>query len=564
MHNFLSTATPPPILVDPATQKLQELAEYIDWQSLAARGALQTAQGTYARCLPSNPTLAGADAATYLQSFIPLVEADLLAQHDGYGPVRWLWYLRRAPDLLFEGTYGTTLGYDRALAEAISSFFTVSDISDSINRVSFRVDEAAFRHLARYVGRIKLLSQLHMLYRRAGKGATLDVSQPIFTADSSDSVAHAIEIYDQRHDRSEELTFPGLGLALPAPDVRTLASSGTPGDPVALLSMPCSPSTTAPVTFPNGNGELTVVTARVRHVIRAQKLSAILRPFADSEAPDYLENIAALVELLMLVPAICSKAPWALSSIVQYGYAFVDEGSLRAIIDRELPPIASQLSSLTHSHMWPQRFDELFEALQAVTATSWPLSSGSVLRRFNGRVLIDTTCASQALLSRTELGRSPLHGNPRALLFERQCQTAIDSTHWAPAPSISNLRGRTLRRNGLALTDIDAIGANGGSLLIVSCKSIIYDRAYDRGDFRVVRNIQTTVDDAVATWESILADLRSSPTGDNFDFSEFNQIIGVVCTPFVAYSDNAQSLSFAQPKLRTCVSLQELVTWLNG
>jgi len=40
-------------------------------------------------------------------------------------------------------------------------------------------------------------------------------------------------------------------------------------------------------------------------------------------------------------------------------------------------------------------------------------------------------------------------------------------------------------------------------MLIVSCKSVIYDRNYDQGDFRVTRNTQATVDQAVIELEAI-------------------------------------------------------------
>ena len=114
------------------------------------------------------------------------------------------------------------------------------------------------------------------------------------------------------------------------------------------------------------------------------------------------------------------------------------------------------------------------------------------------------------------------------------------------------------------LTDIDAIGVKEGTLLIVSCKSIIYDRDYDQGVFRVIRNTQATVDEAVVAWEGVVAELRRQRTGENFDFSPFDEVIGVVCTPFAAYSNENRTLAFVKPNLRVSSSMLELRDWLAG
>ncbi len=152
--------------------------------------------------------------------------------------------------------------------------------------------------------------------------------------------------------------------------------------------------------------------------------------------------------------------------------------------------------------------------------------------------------------------------NSRAGAFEDQVQGIVDRTAWKPPPPLAAIGRKTLRRNGRAITDVDAIGAKEGSLLLVSCKSVIYDREYDRGEFRVVRNVQTRVDDGVRDWLEITADLLRDK-GDNFDFTAFGNAIAVVCTPFVVYSDNPVTLEWAEEGLRRCSSASELKAWLD-
>ena len=539
------------------------LAASTNWVKLAARSAYETAERVYAMCPPSQPTLDGVEAANYLQQVVPLVQADVLGEHRAYGPVRWLWYLRRSPDSLFEGDYGTTLGYDRLLAEVLSAQFTAIDTSDRADLVAFRVDDASFRHLVRYVGRVKLLSQLHMLYRRVGKGAVLDARRPVFMAPTSAAIESAMHVYDERHDRSHEFVGAGLGLVSVDPNFEQLVQDGAAGEPIAFLSMACTPSFPAPVTYPDGSGGLGVATVQVRHVTKELNLTRILNPMGEGGGlPEYLPGIAALTQLLMLVPAISAHVPWALSSICQQGYVFVGEQRLREIVDRHLPDVVDQLAPRTPGFAWPSNFDQWHAALAAVTASLWPLSSGSVLRRFRENLLIDTTSATHAFLHRIEVGRTPLLGNLRAREFELQCQDLIDGTAWAPAPDVKALRGRTLRAGARALTDIDALGVKDRTLLIVSCKSVIYDRDYDQGDFRVIRNTQATVDQAVIDWEAIVAELRRQPRGENFDFSQFDEIVAFVCSPFAPYTSEDRTLAFVRPGLRANSSMLELRDWL--
>ena len=553
----------PPRVIDAATQKFQELTASTDWLRLAHQAAHETASRVYATCPPPQHTLAGIDAANYLQAIIPLTQADILEQHNYYGPVRWIWYLRRAPDNLFEGNYGTTLGYDRLLAEMLSSQFTAGDVGEMAERVSFRVDDAAIRHLARYIGRVKLLSHLHTLYRRVGKGAILDASCPVINADASEAIERAIQIYDVRHDRSRGSVGAGLGLATVDPNFQQLVDESSAGVPMAFLSIGCTPSFEVPVTYPDSAGGLSIATVNARHVIKKLSLARVLTPVgAEGGIPDYMSDIAPLIQLLMLVPAICVHVPWALSSITQQGYLFMGEERLRDTVDHYLPEIVGQLSPLTPGYSWPADFIQWRDSLLAVTASTWPLSSGNVMRRFRENFLIDTTGASHALLHRLALARSPAIGNLRAKEFELQCQELIDGTPWEPSYEVRALRGRPLRQGGRVLTDIDAIGVSGKTLLVVSCKSIIYDRDYDQGVFRVIRNTQATIDDAVNAWDMVVSELRRQPTGENFNFSQFDEIIGVVCTPFVAYSSEERTLAFVKPNLRVCSSILELRDWL--
>ncbi|MNJ64612.1 hypothetical protein D3C77_605730 [compost metagenome] len=142
-------------------------------------------------------------------------------------------------------------------------------------------------------------------------------------------------------------------------------------------------------------------------------------------------------------------------------------------------------------------------------------------------------------------------------------QEAVDQTRWGNSQH-HGLRQRALRVDGQQLTDIDAIGSYDDTLLIISCKSIPYTREYDQGTHRAIRNAASTVDNGVDFWTNIVSQLTANPIGDNFDFSGYKQIVGVVCTPFAVYTSDAKSLSMTAQDLRWACSLDELIEYLEG
>lgn len=180
-------------------------------------------------------------------------------------------------------------------------------------------------------------------------------------------------------------------------------------------------------------------------------------------------------------------------------------------------------------------------------------------------MMIDVTGASGTLRRHAMVERTAKHvSKPRGDTFELQVQDSIDASPWSASDELSALRGRMLRYNSLDFTDLDAVGERDGMLLVVSCKSVVYDAAYDRGEFRIIRNIQTRIDEAVVYWQSIVEHLGQRPIGDNFDLSRYHRIIGVVCTPFAVYSDNALTLSFVDEGLRSAVAAYELARWMRA
>lgn len=202
--------------------------------------------------------------------------------------------------------------------------------------------------------------------------------------------------------------------------------------------------------------------------------------------------------------------------------------------------------------------------LQSMRGSAWPLIPGPVLRSDGHAALLDFYFASlrlNALIG--EFGQTGVAANIRSNFFELSVQAAIDGSAWRPTHAMAKLRGKPLRRQGRHITDIDAIGIQGDRLLCVSCKSTLYSPQYDAGEFRTIRNREGMLLTAIAEWDKKIETLRANPTGDNFDFSAFTDIIGVVCTPLPVYTSTTPVAAMTPQTLAPGCSFRELEMWLS-
>jgi hypothetical protein len=62
-----------------------------------------------------------ATATAVLDECIQQITVELRRWANAETSIRWLWMLRRLPRRVFEGNLATTIGYDRTLAEVVSS-----------------------------------------------------------------------------------------------------------------------------------------------------------------------------------------------------------------------------------------------------------------------------------------------------------------------------------------------------------------------------------------------------------------------------------------------------------
>ena len=73
-------------------------------------------------------SLSGEAADAYLTQCITTIgDAAARAARNGYGAFQWLWYLRRVPRAVLEGSLETTAPYDLSLAEVLATLAAPGD-----------------------------------------------------------------------------------------------------------------------------------------------------------------------------------------------------------------------------------------------------------------------------------------------------------------------------------------------------------------------------------------------------------------------------------------------------
>ncbi len=363
-------------VVDQPALKLRSLLTSHNWRRLGG----QAAASTFAKAISKSPApsllLSGEEASQYLQQLIPEVERQIATEHSRYGCVRWLWYLRRIPKEFFGGSYSTTFAYDRVLSESLTGSWPEPSTPVG-SLLHFPVDDSAARQIARFLGRVKLLSHLHTVYRRIGKGAELDLRGSIAFANTPEAIETAIRLYDERHDQGYNFCAPGLGIA-------TLTSAPERMDDVfelngnsLLVSFAIAEPVRVNAPFPKGP-EIVDAELDSWHALRVMPLQKVFDPFsdADSDPLPYLSLLAAVIQLLILLPAFLGRFVGAFAGTLQHGYFLLPERKLEELISEALADINVTLKERCPRVNWPADYGAWLSQLQPSTATNLATEAG--------------------------------------------------------------------------------------------------------------------------------------------------------------------------------------------
>ena len=507
-------------------------------------------------------------AGIYLNKCANFIEESLIKSVQHYSGYQWLWYLRRMPRCVFEGQYATTFAYDNMLATVLSATSTkfsnvLSKQGDAVYFFSTHI--TTLRRILQYCCRVRLLSHFHVLLRIVGKGATLKLQKnklPITIINKE--TEEAIILFDKRSDIDSD----GLDFFLIASG--TMLSSEwsiEEWEKSILLTVAFESPTIVEFEYKGLTDKPISVKESANYcmqILSLKKLQEVMQDPRLGGKTLWPTELGSLILLLRASIFLLPELTFAKKSLYQVGYFIIEKPLFFKLLNLYWEREINAVQSISQDIYFPSSVDEFFETIMKMKGCAYPLKLGHPLRLDGDIVCVDLYSASHLL---QDILRFPkitgTVANARADHFEVSTQSIINSSKWNPTANLLSLRRRQLRKNGQCLTDIDAIGELQGTLLIVSCKSIPYSAEYDIGDYNAVRNVASTVEEAANYWQNIKNELQNNPCGDNYDFSAYNNIIAVVCTPHVFYSPIGIATEWENDGIRKVCSLSELNQFLQ-
>lgn len=503
----------------------------------------------------------------YLNSCRELVEQELIKWASGYNQLQWLWYLRRLPPHIFQGTLATTFSYDSSLAEVLSEYGNTNTTAKSSpgRAVSYKIDDSVVRRVVKFCAGIILLSQIQVLLRLAGKGSlfSFEASRISALPDARPSVEilQSIRLFDKR-------TAAGSGFLN---RTGTVITSDQELDEEEISSIFVITRAEQPFWGRVATGrlvrehaELEVLYNFLPSIVSVEQLK-ILNSDPRLINFDWIQSeVGALFILVIVSIAFYLHLDNAPVTLGQYGYCLMDLEMFKITVDERITEARSIVQQLTLSSNLPTTSADLLRTLETCSGSIWPLRFGSPLRRDGELICVDLYAATARLNSLLEFPHvQGKIANARAAHFELAAQALIDDSPWRPGKDLTQLRGRKLRYENQDVTDIDAIGEYNGTLLMVSCKSVIYSSAYDAGEYAVVKNKSDMINLAVTHWEGKRDFFVKHTIGANYDFRNYQRLLAVVCTPWPVYVSIGPATREIAPHLLAATSLYELGQWLR-
>lgn len=510
--------------------------------------AREWARRQLSAALPSQPPpgteIAGEDAVRVLSQ----IREHLIAACDpvvnAYSSVRWIWYLRRTDFSLVRGYLPNTETSVVRIAENLTGWSTRRPDDDELWAevpLQFYLDDAAFPRLARILATAELINHVEGWLRRSSKNTRFVMVENDFPTLVEDlPLEAAIELYDERVVAAgsrrwhPSLSSVGPSAAEPLLLLIEMLEGGVGETPMWKGRFADAPEPFA------GEG---------RFVFRPSALSDQRNERQLRGALEAMEEPEVAAAMIVMSQALMWHATWHAEQL-GVGIPTVGYLLMRRI---DLAKRVSEVLELADEGTWPA-MDGFVPAdsavvlatIEGVVERGYQSAPGPILRQWrNGTVLIDAYALSLGLASRLRM--SPSTGGARvnaiAREFEMAVQALVDEAGAGPRENVSDLRGKTLRIGGASITDVDAFMETDHVLVCISCKKFELARPYDAGDYVSVRNVKSNIEAAVEDWAEKIAMLTANPIGDNYDFSAFDRIVGLVVTPELAFVDSPLALA---------------------
>ncbi len=482
----------------------------------------------------------------------------------------WLSLLRRTPDEFFaaprfdlaEPPMTTTVGELRTIAEAASAFSSrpprspeYSDIATGVTETPFRLSNEDIGALIEHVAVARIYKRLRSYLRMACKGVAFRrLPDGRIVPDPTEVQRRALWLYDARINQPQ-LGLSGLGL-LPV----------LPGETAKTIQVPCESVTWSPPSAIPGCDVPSDSLVRVRFTLAPFFLGQLgdLQRRLDqlnTSLPKWNE-IASLIIVLMAMPYWMKTLPNAWSGVSLHGNLRLGPQRLRRAIEGFLCASRDELVAILSEGVRSLTAETVVQTLLNTAPRLAPTALSPVTRDAGEVIAIDFVAAHEWLSESLDLPGGDKPANCRGEMFQDQVQHIIDASPWRPSSMLRGLR-RQLRIDGEEITDIDAIGAKSGTLLLVDCLSLRKPAEVSEGEHRAVRQWRERAEEKATNWARKSEVLWHRREGDNFDFTSFDRVLAVVCVPGPVYVESPSASEEVVPGLRRICTVTEIARFLG-
>ena len=486
----------------------------------------------------------------------------------GYGRHRWLWYLRSLPDAIFDGHVDTISPLNRGLAEVIATRGAGPEKALGVPAEdgSFPFDGASAKRIAWVCGFAWGVALAQTQFRVVGKGGKLifderrpGIAFPLARVVDDGQLMKQLLTFDARN--GSRRLFTRLGV--PVDEFR-------PANPdwnfhFFLLEKVIGIHGTALATDPGPHLPQALSTRFRPNLMPGRQVIEMLSDRHVHGAITWSPDVPSLIAMLSLVAYLSATDSVAHMQMQQRGFILVDRDEFDALLEKRRSEGADLMKVLD---LFPDLTPgvPLSDRLLEIEGTLTPYRPGPVAFKAEGRTLgLDPYNATQRLVTLLEFPKvSGDSVRVRGDAFEAKVQETIDKSPWAPPPEVKKLVGRHFKVDGKRLGEVDAFGARDGTLLLVSCKSFIYNLEYDQGVHSEIRNVQSKLKESIEQFERLEAYFTEFPAkSGEYDLSAYDRICIVVVTPQPMYVTEPLLSQMALPGLRTCSGFEEFRDWLR-
>lgn len=496
------------------------------------------------------------DAKQYFKECLESVENNLVEMAQRFSPIQWLWYLRRFPNLHLIEDHGFEL-YSLTLAKILSAKSQLKKNSEQFNpHFGFPLNRSTTTYVLEFVAGVYDLADLHSKYGIASREVPFRIStkhlpDPVFTEIKKQSG----QIFDARNVGYDLTgTIPSQDDLPEKSQIYTIDKAYYPFFSLLPYFELCGLETPSIIS-----SRYTMKSVYLNHISNLYHLTE------NGNGQWLNKEVFSLLLLAGLLLPIAASTPEHSINIAKYGYSMHKRCDFMIDLMHVFDELKSLIKRLFPDADLPDTPTQLMNDMKTLDTNSHPIIPGVLLSNDTWIVVDHANVKTrlEKMLRFPSLGGEV--GNQRGIYFEDAIQSYVDASYWKPSEKLKAMQQVHLIRqsDGTKITDIDAIGESGDTLLIISCKAIISTIRQDIGEYFALKNARIRLDEAVLKWQDVKAELANSPIGQNYDFSHYSKIIAIVCTPNVVYTESELSLSDEVSGIRKAATAVEFLGWLN-